>query len=699
MSEVRDPATRHTPSLVPQSRPARVATLLLVALVYYASARLGLGLSVVGANVTPLWPPTGVAVAALLVLGRRTWPAIAAAAFAVNLPISDTLLAAAVTAVGNTAAPYLAVVLLDRVGFRRRLECRRDALAIVFIGALGAMLVSATIGASTLVVDGTIPLADLPTAWAVWWTGDAMGVLIVAPFLLSLPLSRELEPWPLRRWLEAGAFLVATTALIGWAAQSELPLLFVVLAVVGWAAWRLQLRGAAPVALVASLVATWAAVRDRGPFAGLSLLEQMATLQAFNVCVALASFVFGALVSERRREEIKLERAAAELEERVQQRTLQLSTANARLVQEIRDRSHAQEQLSVEEARSRREHEIAQTLQRSLLPDRIGEMPGVGIAARYVPATADLQVGGDWYDVMPLPDGLVGLAIGDVAGHGLHAAATMVQVRMALRAYALQDPAPASVMRGVHLLVSQLRVPEMVTLLYLVHDPSTGSLCFTNAGHPPALVLHDGEATYLEGGLAPPLGVTSEALFTEATAPAPPRRDTDALHRRPRRAPRRPDHRRPGAPRRGGSPVRRDLTLPRPRVPLRRGARHHARRAPGRRRRRPGGDASDRHGGRGPRSPAAGPGARARAGAWLPAPLAPRDRHPRPRRRRDPRRLRRGLRQRRAARLQRRPGPGPPRGEGARRARHPARCRCATAAVGALRQTAVGVGVCSSCGG
>jgi integral membrane sensor domain MASE1 len=257
-------------------------------------------------------------VAGLLVLGRHTWPAVAVAAFAVNLPISDTLLAAAVTAAGNTAAPYLAVVLLDRIGFRRQLERRRDALAIVFIGALGAMLVSATIGSTTLVVDGTIPLADLPTAWAVWWTGDAMGVLIVAPFLLSLPLSWEREPWPLRRWLEAGAFLLATSALIGWATQSELPLLFLVLPVVGWAAWQLQLRGAAPVALVASLVATWAAVRDRGPFAGLSLLEQMATLQAFNVCVALASFVFAALVSERRREETKLERAAAELEERVQ---------------------------------------------------------------------------------------------------------------------------------------------------------------------------------------------------------------------------------------------------------------------------------------------------------------------------------------------------------------------------------------------
>jgi serine phosphatase RsbU (regulator of sigma subunit)/anti-sigma regulatory factor (Ser/Thr protein kinase) len=494
---------------------------MFVAVTYYASARLGLSLSLVEANVTPLWPPTGVAVAALLVLGRGIWPAVAVAAFAVNVPISETPLAAAATALGNTLAPYLAVVLLRRIRFRRDLARQRDALALIFIGALAAMVVSATIGAATLVSAGTISLAELPTAWTVWWTGDAMGVLIVAPFLLSIPLSWQRERWPLRRWLEAAAFLLATTGIIAWAVQRRLPILFIVLAVIWWAAWRLELRGAAPAALIASLAATWAAVRDLGPFSGLSVLERMGVLQSFNVCVALSSFVFAAIVSERRREARELLEVAAQLEERVQQRTLQLSTANARLVQEVRERSQAQRQLTEEEARARREHEIAETVQRSLLPDRITGLPGVDIAARYVPATSDVQVGGDWYDVIPLPDGLVGLVIGDVAGHGLHAAATMVQVRMGLRAYALQDPAPASVMSGVHRLVSQLSVPQMVTLLYLVHDPATGSLRFSNAGHPPALVVRDGEGTYLAGALSPPLGVTSEALFTEATHELP----------------------------------------------------------------------------------------------------------------------------------------------------------------------------------
>ena len=88
-----------------------------------------------------------------------------------------------------------------------------------------------------------------------------------------------------------------------------------------------------------------------------------------------------------------------------------------------------------ETKQAEREHRIAETLQRSLLPDRLPEIPGVTLAARYVPATADMEVGGDWYDVVPLPDGHLGLAIGDVAGHGLRAASTMGQLRMALDQY------------------------------------------------------------------------------------------------------------------------------------------------------------------------------------------------------------------------------------------------------------------------
>ncbi|HET7276822.1 MAG TPA: SpoIIE family protein phosphatase [Dermatophilaceae bacterium] len=507
---------------LPRHTAAHLRSLLLVGAAYYLGARLGLSLSLVQDNVTPLWPPTGIALAAFLLLGRAMWLAVAVAAFAVNLPIGAGVLPAAATAVGNTLAPLMAAILLLRVGFRRQLDRQRDALAIVFLGALASMLVSATIGAGTLAMSREIPISQLPTAWAVWWTGDAMGVLVVAPFLLSLPLFRESRKWPLKDWLEAGAILVVVAVVMAWTARSQLHLLFLTLPVLGWASWRLQLRGAAPAALIASLMATWSAAHGLGPFERGTLFERMFTLQAFNACVALTSFFLAALVSERIQAAHALSAAAAELEERVRLRTSELSAANARLLQEIQERSDAQEQLSQEEARAQREHQIAETLQRSLLPDRIPDIPGVAVAARYVPAPADVQVGGDWYDVVQLSGGLIGLAIGDVAGHGIQAASTMAQLRMAVRAYAVEDPSPVSVMRGVHRLVAQLPVPEMVTLMYLVFDPATRELRFVNAGHPPGLVIGSGQGVYLTDGLAPPIGVTAEATFAEASHTLPP---------------------------------------------------------------------------------------------------------------------------------------------------------------------------------
>ncbi len=492
-----------------------LGALVLVGIAYYVGARVGLTMPLVERNVTPLWPPTGIAVAAFLVMGRSLWPGVAVAAFAVNLPISEQVIAAAVTAAGNTLAPLAAVVLLDRVGFRRQLDRRRDALSIVFLGALASTLISATIGAGTLVVSGAIGSDRLLNAWAVWWTGDAMGVLTVAPFLLCLPLFRELPAWSPARWLEALTVLVVAGATIAWAGQSEMRSLYLLPPIVGLAAWRLQLRGAAPTALVVSLIATWSATQADGWFTRESVFERMFTLQTFNACIALTSFFLAALVSERNRTAAALEAATVELEDRVERRTAELSAANARLVLEIQERFEAEEQLTQEEARARREHEIAEILQRSLLPDRMPQIPAVALAARYEPATSDVEVGGDWYDVIQLRDGLIGLAIGDVAGHGLSAAATMGQVRMALRAYAVQDPSPVSVMSGVHRLVSHLPMPEMVTLIYLVFDPATRTLCFTNAGHPPPLVFGGGESRYLEDGLAPPLGVTAEPDFTE----------------------------------------------------------------------------------------------------------------------------------------------------------------------------------------
>src|SRR5467141_4738763 len=111
----------------------------VVALAYWLAAMLSLRLALVHGQVTPIWPPTGIALVAILVLGRRVWPAVFLAALAVNLPIGPSLLGAASIASGNTLAPLVAAALLKRAGFRIELDRLRDAVAIIVLGALAAM--------------------------------------------------------------------------------------------------------------------------------------------------------------------------------------------------------------------------------------------------------------------------------------------------------------------------------------------------------------------------------------------------------------------------------------------------------------------------------------------------------------------------------------------------------------------------------
>jgi signal transduction histidine kinase len=274
--------------------------LALVAAAYWLAARLSLNLALVHGQVTPVWPPTGIALVAFLLIGRGAWPAIALAAFAVNLPIGPSPVAAAAIAVGNTLAPLIAVELLRRVGFRRELDRLRDAIALIVIGALGGMAISASIGSSVLVLSGSVPVANFWSTWAVWWTGDATGVLLVAPLLLSL---RAVTLPSLREGLELVGLLTATGIVTYIVFQNRLGLEYLVLPIIMVTAWRFRLRGAAPAALIASGVAIWSAIDGTGPFSGETLFEKMVTLQVFNVGVALTSFLIASFVETRERKE------------------------------------------------------------------------------------------------------------------------------------------------------------------------------------------------------------------------------------------------------------------------------------------------------------------------------------------------------------------------------------------------------------
>ena len=175
--------------------------------------------------------------------------------------------------------------------------------------------------------------------------------------------------------------------------------------------------------------------------------------------------------------------------------------------------------LAIENARLfARQRTVAETLQHSLLPERLPELPGVKCAALYMAGGPGVEVGGDWYDVIPLSGGRLGIAIGDVVGRGERAASLMGQLRNALRAYALDGKEPGQLINALNVLITDAGTEHMATLIFGILDPARRVFCFAVAGHPPPLrVGASGHASYLEavGGL--PLGAMAGNWYEESS--------------------------------------------------------------------------------------------------------------------------------------------------------------------------------------
>ncbi|HWM08576.1 MAG TPA: SpoIIE family protein phosphatase, partial [Solirubrobacteraceae bacterium] len=177
--------------------------------------------------------------------------------------------------------------------------------------------------------------------------------------------------------------------------------------------------------------------------------------------------------------------------------------------------------ITIEHAQLFEQRRIAETLQRRLLPDELPAIAGLELAARYLPA-AGSSLGGDWYDVFELPGGRVVLAVGDVVGHGVAAAAVMAQLRTALRAYAIEEHSPGAVVEAVNRMMWDLGPMVMTTLAYLELDPGSETLEMVLAGHPPPLVVRPGaEPEYLplQGAMA--LGGSQTARYAAQTVSFP----------------------------------------------------------------------------------------------------------------------------------------------------------------------------------
>ncbi len=300
------PVTARAPAA--RSLAVYAAGLLLLAAVYYGAARLGLRYASIGVSVSLVWPPTGIAVAALTLLGYRYWPGVALGAFLANLGTAVPLGAAAGIASGNALEALVAAYLLRRAaGGRPDLENLGHVRAFIFWAAPLGALVSAAVGITSLVTTGALAVSAAPEAVGVWWVGNMLGALVVAPVALAWT-KRPALPDSAHRLVElialclgtviAGEFVLGQLVREPILGQIEYP--YLLFPFVIWGALRFGARGASLLGFTVATVAVWHTAQGGGPFVGATAAGTLVSVAVYLGAVALTGLILAAAVQRER---------------------------------------------------------------------------------------------------------------------------------------------------------------------------------------------------------------------------------------------------------------------------------------------------------------------------------------------------------------------------------------------------------------
>ena len=425
--------------------PLYLGQLIVVAGVYLVSGKLGLDLAFESHSVTAIWPPTGIALAALVIGGARLWPAVAVGALLTNIDTGVPAVTVLGITVGNTLEALTGAYLLRRVAHvRPGLERVRDVLALVAFGAVISTIVSASIGVASLLIGDALAFDRAASEWRTWWLGDMGGDLIVAPVLLVIGSLRS----PVRapgHPLEAGSLMLLLAGVSVLVFSQHTNFVYVVFPILVWGALRFWQIGAAVGCLIVAGVAVGFTANDSGPFAMSGPDDRLLLAQTLVAVAEVTALVLAAVTSERSR----AEDAVAE---------------------------------------------IAATLQHSLLPPELPSIPGWEVIGDYRPAGTANEVGGDFFDLFAIEGGWMAV-IGDVAGKGAGAAALTSLARHTLRTAAtlLGDP-PAAALH--HLNRTLFERPELslcTAVCVSLRDTAAGAAAtVVSAGHPEPYLVRDG---------------------------------------------------------------------------------------------------------------------------------------------------------------------------------------------------------------
>jgi PAS domain S-box-containing protein len=300
----------------------RALQVALLAAVYFAAAKVSLLAAIPPGYATPVWPPSGIALAALLLWGNRLWPGVWIGSFAANVTIEGAVLASAVIATGSALQAHVVAALLARsLGVPRRFERVRDVAIFVGLVVSGAVI-APTVALLPLAAIYPLPLIDLAANWWTWWQGDACGMLLVTPLALtwSVPGMR----WTREKVLEAIAFAVLLLAAGDVVFTGSAGRTFVMVPFVVWAAFRFGQREVTTTSAAICGMALWySSGRFLGPFAEMPRNEALLLLLVFVSTVVVTGLMLCALLAQ-------LHAAREELETRVAERTRALAETEGR---------------------------------------------------------------------------------------------------------------------------------------------------------------------------------------------------------------------------------------------------------------------------------------------------------------------------------------------------------------------------------
>jgi integral membrane sensor domain MASE1 len=283
------------------------------AVIYLIAGKIGLHLASLHASASPVWPPAGIALAAILLLGYRAWPAIFVGAFLVNLTTAGDIPTSVAIATGNTLEAVAGAWLVNRFAGGKNVFDRPQGVFKFALAAAISAVLSPAFGVTSLALEGFADWSKYGPIWVTWWLGDIAGDLIFTPLVLLWGIRWKIT-WKELEALEVGVLLLLLTLLSavvfgGWLQISakNYPIAFICGPIVIWTAFRFTQRETATGIFILSVIAVWGTVRGFGPFAGQSENQSLLTVQSWTAVLAITAMALSAGMAERRRVEEKLQ--------------------------------------------------------------------------------------------------------------------------------------------------------------------------------------------------------------------------------------------------------------------------------------------------------------------------------------------------------------------------------------------------------